>query len=597
MGLAQFLPIRRPRRAAVALPPELPLPAPAPVAAAAGNGDPPDQLEELCVLMERDIDRVSDDLAAQNVQAVEHGQQMSAEASAIAAEARLAAATAEQARHAMAGVATATDVLAAAGRDIARQAAASTAQARDAVANAGQAAITVQQLQEAASGIGEVLRGIADIAARTNLLALNATIEAARAGDAGRGFAVVAGEVKSLAAQTKKLTEDIAHRVGLIRRAAGETAGAMETMGEAARSIDAANACVAASVGQQDAVIAGIVRCLRQSAADTDKLAAAIASVSGRAATVDRLCGLTIGAMAETTGMINDLGADMMMSLRGAQATDRRGELRVPVELPATFLAEGRPVRGVILNLSSGGALLRLEPAQAAIVAPKGRAVLEIDGIGRIEADRVGGSQARLHLRFLPPSEEIAQRLAALLDAIRADDRRFIDAAIGAARQIGVALESALAGGAVSVQGLFDPDYQAIAGSDPQQHITPFTGVAEAQFPAVQEALLHFDARVVFAAAVDRNGYLPMHNKKYSHPQRPGKHAWNAANCRNRRIFNDRAGLAAGRGTAEFQLQTYERDMGGAQRVMLKEADAPITVRGRHWGGFRLCYRIARDSF
>ncbi len=122
--------------------------------------------------------------------------------------------------------------------------------------------------------------------------------------------------------------------------------------------------------------------------------------------------------------------------------------------------------------------------------------------------------------------------------------------------------------------------------------MTRFTPTADRLFPAIQEELLGLDPRVVFAAAVDRNGYLPTHNAKYDQPQRPGEPAWNAAHCRSRRIFNDRAGLAAGRCSGEFQLQTYERDMGGAQRVMLKEADAPIAVRGRLWGGFRLCYRI-----
>jgi methyl-accepting chemotaxis protein len=85
---------------------------------------------------------------------------------------------------------------------------------------------------------------------------------------------------------------------------------------------------------------------------------------------------------------------------------------------------------------------------------------------------------------------------------------------------------------------------------------------------------------------------LPTHNEIYNQPQRPNDPGWNAGHCRNRRVFNDRAGLAAARCCGEFLLQTYERDMGGSARVLLKEADAPITVRGRTWGGFRLCYRI-----
>jgi methyl-accepting chemotaxis protein len=93
----------------------------------------------------------------------------------------------------------------------------------------------------------------------------------------------------------------------------------------------------------------------------------------------------------------------------------------------------------------------------------------------------------------------------------------------------------------------------------------------------------------VFCAAVDRNGYLPTHNRKFSQPQGVDP-VWNAAHCRNRRIFNDRTGLAAGRNTHRFLLQTYRRDMGGGNFKLMKDLSAPIVVSGRHWGGLRLAY-------
>jgi methyl-accepting chemotaxis protein len=104
--------------------------------------------------------------------------------------------------------------------------------------------------------------------------------------------------------------------------------------------------------------------------------------------------------------------------------------------------------------------------------------------------------------------------------------------------------------------------------------------------------MLGFDPQVVFCIAADRNGYIACHNQKYNHAQRAGDVVWNTANCRNRRIFNDRTGLASARNTKPFLLQTYRRDMGGGQFVLLKEAAAPISVNGRHWGGLRLAYRF-----
>jgi len=118
-----------------------------------------------------------------------------------------------------------------------------------------------------------------------------------------------------------------------------------------------------------------------------------------------------------------------------------------------------------------------------------------------------------------------------------------------------------------------------------------FTEFTDRVLPPVQEPIMEFDPRVVFCAAVDDNGYLPTHNLKFSLPQGPDP-VWNAANCRNRRVFNDRTGLGAGQNVRAFLLQTYRRDMGGGVFVLMKDASAPILVNGRHWGGLRMGYRV-----
>jgi methyl-accepting chemotaxis protein len=137
---------------------------------------------------------------------------------------------------------------------------------------------------------------------------------------------------------------------------------------------------------------------------------------------------------------------------------------------------------------------------------------------------------------------------------------------------------------------LFDESYKPVAGSNPQQVMARFTLFTDKVLPPLQEAILGEHERIVFGAAIDRNGYLPTHNKVYSKPQGPDP-AWNAANCRNRRIFNDRTGLGAGRNQRPFLLQTYRRDMGNGNFVLMKDASAPITVNGRHWGGFRIGFK------
>ena len=109
---------------------------------------------------------------------------------------------------------------------------------------------------------------------------------------------------------------------------------------------------------------------------------------------------------------------------------------------------------------------------------------------------------------------------------------------------------------------------------------------------AIQEPLLGSDSRMTFCAAVDRNAYLPVHNRFYSKPQKPDDPAWNTANCRNRRIFDDRAGLCAARNVRPALIQSYPRDMGNGVVIMMREIDAPIRVFGKHWGALRTAYKI-----
>jgi methyl-accepting chemotaxis protein len=190
---------------------------------------------------------------------------------------------------------------------------------------------------------------------------------------------------------------------------------------------------------------------------------------------------------------------------------------------------------------------------------------------------------------FLTLSEEMIEAVAD--SGIETADTPYIRAVQQAAAEIGQLLERAVDAGDISLAELFDEDYQPIPNTDPPQHLTRFVDLADRLFPAVQERLLGLSDKVIFCIAVDRNGYVAMHNKKYSHPRR-GDLAWDTANSRYRRIFNDRAGLAAGRNQRPFLLQTYRRDMGSGNFVVTKEADAPILVRGRHWGGMRLAFKF-----
>jgi methyl-accepting chemotaxis protein len=174
---------------------------------------------------------------------------------------------------------------------------------------------------------------------------------------------------------------------------------------------------------------------------------------------------------------------------------------------------------------------------------------------------------------------------------LETEDTPYIELAIETAQKVGRLFEQAVEQGEISLADLFDEDYKPILGTNPQQYTTRFLKFTDRVLPPIQEPMLQFSPKVVYCAAVDRNTFLPTHNRKFARPQ--GKDpVWNAANCRNRRIFTDRTGRAAGRNRRRFLLQSYRRDMGGGQFALMKDLSAPIWVKGQLWGNFRIAYRF-----
>jgi methyl-accepting chemotaxis protein len=181
-------------------------------------------------------------------------------------------------------VAAASEELASSISEINRQVVESTKIAQNAAEQASHTNDTVKGLATAAQKIGEVVNLINEIASQTHLLALNATIEAARAGESGKGFAVVAAEVKTLANQTAKATEEIASQIGAIQTATSESVVAIENITKTIAEISQISTVIASAVEEQGAATQEISRSVQQAAQGTQEVSSNIAGVTSASA-------------------------------------------------------------------------------------------------------------------------------------------------------------------------------------------------------------------------------------------------------------------------------------------------------------------------
>jgi methyl-accepting chemotaxis protein len=395
------------------------------------------------------------------------------------------------------------------------------------------------------------------------------------------------GQVASGAEQAQGCVDDSRSRMTEALDQVGELSAWVSALGEQLSEVTATIASVSEVAAQIDRIahethiLALNARIEAARAGDQGKgfavIADSVRTLSERTQSAARGMGATLQSLAtplerlQTEG--RGAGQRAVGVLEGASAVD--AALHDAGSVLAQVLAAAEGISGLAVRVG----------AQA---ADTGSSLAELAVDATTTRDDLVRARRRV-TSLLDLSEQLLQTTTA--SGVETLDSPFVRAAQAAAAEVGRLFAEQLAGGATTVGDLFDEAYRPVPGSNPAQVSTRFTALTDRLLPGVQEPVLGLDDRVVFCAAVDRNGYLPTHNRVFSSPQGPDP-VWNTAHCRNRRIFDDRTGLAAARSTTPYLLQTYRRDMGGGAFSLMKDVSAPVWVEGRHWGAVRIAYRV-----
>ncbi|MCP5228363.1 methyl-accepting chemotaxis protein [Accumulibacter sp.] len=435
-------------------------------------------------------------------------------------------------------------------------------------------------------------------------------------GDANR-VASGSNQQRDAALATAGAMGELTENMNQVSQSASETAEISETSNslstEGMRIVHSASAemeQIAASVtqsakvvvalGERSKAISGIVQTIREIADQTNLLAlnaaieAARAGDQGRgfavvADEVRKLAERTSQATGEISQMISAIQGETQSAIASIEAGS--GQARNGAEL-AQQAAES-------LERINSGARATMEKVEsiAAAVAQQSRTGQSIaDHVRRIKdmADANNAVAAETlvavdHVECLAENlREISNvfRLGAVGEQALATHAKMPAIVKQAALGIGQLFDKAVDSGKIKIDDLFDDRYQPIANTRPQKFRTRFDEFTDKNVSPLQESTLDQCKWAVYAICIDRNSYVPTHNRKFSQAL-TGDEKIDFVNNRSKRMFDDPVGKRCGAHEQPFLLQTYRRDTG----EVMHDISAPIYVKGRHWGGFRIGYK------
>jgi methyl-accepting chemotaxis protein len=496
---------------------------------------------------------------------------------------------AESAREAARRVSVAIEELGATVRSIGTEVAYSGGRMQETGSIARELGADVDTLVVAIGDISATMKLIDAIARQTNLLALNATIEAARAGAAGAGFAVVANEVKALSRQTQEAVSTIGSRVDRLLQTSAGSIESIKHIVSMIEEIEPRFLGVSSAVEQQIAALSEIEGGATDSSAFADDVVVKAHNIHQEA---QRVVESAVAATVESERFAAGVArvSDKVVSfLRQTEIGDRRHHDRWPVNMDGALSVRGTSQRVTVIDISRAGALVTVTAGEA---RPGETGVLNIPRIGDLAVRVVSTSPLGVHLAFASTSVEALKPVSEHIAGLEATYAPMIRFAQERAAALAGILEQGLRNGEVIAGQVFSPVYDLIPDTHPEQYTCEALPFYEKMFRDFVDAPLRQNPQLVFVLPIDRNCYIPVHNRDCSLPQRPGQTGWNTQYSRNKRIFDDRHGMRVARNKRPFLIQLYHRDLGDGGRVIIKEIGAPVMVAGRFWGNVRVAYKL-----
>ena len=463
----------------------------------------------------------------------------------------------------------------------------------DAAATPSDSERLVDQL---ANGIGGLGVELADVAGNLREVAGRVSTQADRFGHLQRTAETMVSANHDIASASQAVQTATSAAVGEITQSRDVVETAVQHISELIEAVGRIEIRLGA-VGSALAQVAKVSGSIEAIAKQTNLLALNATIEAARAGSAGRgfaVVASEVKSLAEATRQATQLIGDTVRDLDG-QVGNLIGESG-DASLRAMNAGQGaEQIKGIIARVRDGFTAVRkeIDGVTRAATSNLAHCDMVISELGNL-ANGVDLSSSDLKraddrvAKLLDFSENLIELIAD--SGIETADAPLIRTVIETAKTISASFEAAIARGEISLDQLMDENYREIPGTDPKQYLTDYVEFTDRILPPIQDPLQKSDSRIVFCVAWARGGYLPTHNPNYRKPQGADP-VWNNANCRNRRLFNDRAVKKVAANTRPFLLQTYRRDMGGGNFVLMKDLSSPIFVRGRHWGAFRMGFR------